>query len=110
MQTTSIVGAERLELQVSIDQLDHTHQYGTSPQGGFTGGGSGFSSGGGSFTTSGSSLGSMDHTHNVAVGGNTGGRSAAHAHAISGNTQLAGGGHAHANTQPTIVMTWYMKM
>jgi len=90
--------------------LDHTHQYGTPPQGGFTGGGGGFSAGGGSFTTSTSSLGAMDHTHNVNVGGATGSRNAAHTHAISGNTQLAGGGTAHQNVQPTMVLTFYMKM
>jgi hypothetical protein len=41
----------------------------------------------------------MSHTHNVNVGGSTGGRSAVHAHAISGSTQNTGSG-ATATTAP----------
>ena len=89
--------------------LDHTHQYGSNQLGGVTGGGAAIGPGA-TQTTSGSSLGGMDHTHNVSVGGNTGGRQTAHAHAISGNTQLAGGGTAHSSTQPTMVMTVYIKL
>jgi len=52
----------------------------------------------------------LNHTHNTAVGGTTGARNAAHDHAISGNTQLAGGATAHSNTQPTMILTIYIKL
>lgn len=50
--------------------LDHTHNYGTPPGGGFSGGGGGLSAGGASATTAGVNA-SIDHTHNVTISGAT---------------------------------------
>jgi microcystin-dependent protein len=89
--------------------LDHSHQYGTAI-GGVSGGGGAISASGTQGTTSGTNIGGMDHSHNVNVGGTTGARNAVHTHAIAGSTQLTGGGAAHPIVQPTMVLTFYMKM
>jgi microcystin-dependent protein len=93
--------------------LDHTHvQHNHTAIGGVTGGGGAVNDSGndGAAQTGTSSLGGMDHSHNVTIGGATSGRNAAHAHTINGNTQLAGGGTAHPNTQPAMVLTIYIKL
>jgi microcystin-dependent protein len=63
-------------------------------------------------TASATSGASADHTHNVVLSGNTGGRSNGHYHYINGTTQPQGGAGspAHANVQPTMVLTFYMKL
>jgi hypothetical protein len=54
----------------------------------------------------------MDHTHNVSVGGTTGGQNQNHQHAFSFTTDGGNGlsATAFAVASPAMVMTWYMKM
>jgi len=52
----------------------------------------------------------LNHAHVVDVGGNTGGRSNGHFHEISGTTQDNNPGAAQPNIQPTMVMTFYIKL
>lgn len=85
--------------------LDHTHPQDLhSAIGGVSGGGAAVNDGGLAGATGFSSLGAMDHSHNVTVGGTTVAESVPHTHAVGGSTQPnTGGGAAHNNMPPSII-------
>lgn len=54
---------------------------------------------------------SLDHVHNFDIGGNTGDEAVNHYHTLQGSTQLnAGLATGQVNVQPTMVLTFYIKL